>query len=126
MVTPHKVWINKTTTTQTDILINLTVDEPWAEHVLERPRSPADNQVTIELVYTFWEKIFDILGTGVWKTRIPYKNRDSTFHPRFKKIVRLLFELSGRAQFKKITNLLIELAYKAQDMVKLEIIQLPD
>ncbi len=62
-----KVWINKTTTTastQTDILIDLTIDEPWVEHVVERTRSPADNKLTIELVHTFWDKIFDILGTG--------------------------------------------------------------
>ncbi len=36
MVTHPKVWINKTATTtatQADILINLTLDEPWVEHV---------------------------------------------------------------------------------------------
>jgi hypothetical protein len=85
-----KVWINKTTTTattQTDILIDLTIDEPWVEHLLDRPRSPADNKLTNELVHTFWDKIFDILSTGDWKTRICYKNRDSTFDPWFKKIV---------------------------------------
>jgi hypothetical protein len=51
-----KVWKNKkttTATTQTDILINLTIDEPWVEHVVERPRSPADNKLTNELVHTF-------------------------------------------------------------------------
>jgi hypothetical protein len=76
-------------------------------------------KLTIELVHTFWDKIFDILGTGDWKTKIPYKNRDSTFDHRFKKIVQLLFELSGRAQFKKISNLLFKLVYKAQDFAEI-------
>ena len=53
MVTRPKIWINKTATTtatQTDILIRLTLDEPWVEHVVEHPRSPADNKLTFDLV----------------------------------------------------------------------------
>ncbi len=57
MLTRPKVWINETATTtatQTDILIELTLDEPWVEHVhvLERPRSPADNRPTVYITHT--------------------------------------------------------------------------
>jgi hypothetical protein len=79
MVTQPKVEINKTaktSATQTDILIDLTLDKPWVEHVhvVERPRSPADNRHTVDMTNTVWDKIFNILGSGEWKNRIPYKD----------------------------------------------------
>jgi hypothetical protein len=83
MVTRPKVWINKTATTtatQTDILIDLTLDKPWVEHVhiVERPRSPADNRRTVYMTNTTRDKI-----SGGWKNRIPYKDGKGYFDPQF-------------------------------------------
>ena len=67
---------------QTNI-IDLTINEPWVKHVVERPRSPADNKLTHDLVYTFRDKTFDVFGTGDCKTRIPYKDREGNLDLQF-------------------------------------------
>jgi hypothetical protein len=103
MVTRPKVWINETATTtatQTDILIDLTLDEPWIEHVhvVKHPRSPADNRHTVDMTNTIWDKIFKILGSGGWKNRIPYKDWKGNFDPQFKQIDELISEVVSKAQ----------------------------
>jgi hypothetical protein len=103
MVTRPKVWINKTATTtatQTDILIDLTLGKPWVEHVhvVEHPRSPADIRHTVDMTNTIWNKIFNILGSGKWKNRIPYKDGKGNFDPQFEQIDELISEVVSKAQ----------------------------
>ena len=103
MTTRPKVWINETATTtatQTDILIDLTLDEPWVEHVhiVERPKSPADNKRTRDILTIARDTIFNILGSGEWQNRIPYKDGRGNFDPQFEKINDIIEEVVCGAQ----------------------------
>ncbi len=100
ITTRPKVWTSETATTtatQTDILIDLTSDEPWVEHE-KRPSFMVEDERTRDILSIARDKIFDMLGSGEWQNRIPYKNGKNHFDPQFEKLNDLIEELVCGAQ----------------------------